>query len=59
MFFNLPLGVLLIHAQLNNRSLPPGEVWRSAVLYALLLAVGAFGSLYAAHAILGARKSSA
>jgi hypothetical protein len=59
MLFNLPLGVLLIHEQLNDRAISPVEVWRAAVLYALLLAVGAFGSLYAAHAILAARKARA
>src|ERR1019366_6082959 len=52
MLFNLPLGVLLIHEQLSDRTISPVEVWRAAVLYALLLAVGAFGSLYGAHAIL-------
>ncbi|HXN47327.1 MAG TPA: HXXEE domain-containing protein [Bryobacteraceae bacterium] len=56
MLFNLPLGVLLIHEQLSDRALSPVEFWRAAVLYALLLAVGAFGSLYAAHAIVAARK---
>jgi len=53
---NLPLGVLLIHEQLSDRAVPPVEVWRAAVLYALLLGVGAFASLYGAHAILAARK---
>src|ERR1019366_9507876 len=51
MLFNLPLGVLLIHEQLSDRSISPVEFWRAAVLYALLLAAGAFGSLYGAHAI--------
>lgn len=52
MLFNLPLGVLLIHEKLNARAVSPAAFWRAAVLYALLLAVGTFGSLYAAHAIL-------
>jgi len=56
MLFNLPLGVLLIHDQLQNRAISPVEVWRAAILYALLLTVGAFGSLFGAHAILAARK---
>jgi len=56
MLFNLPLGVLLIHEQLSERAISPVEVWRAAVWYALLLAVGAIGSLYGAHAILAARK---
>jgi uncharacterized membrane protein YoaK (UPF0700 family) len=56
MLFNLPLGLLLIHEQLSDRAVSPVEFWRAAVLYALLLAVGAFGSLYGAHAILAARK---
>jgi hypothetical protein len=56
MLFNLPLGVLLIYERLSDRAISPVEVWRPAVLYALLLAVGAFGSLYGAHAILAARK---
>ncbi len=57
MLFNLPLGMLLIHGQLSAHAISPAEVWREAVLYALLLAVGAFGSLYGAHAILAARKA--
>jgi len=59
MLFNLPLGVLLIHDQLSDRASSPVEVWRAAVLYALLLAVGTMASLYAAHAILAARKARA
>ncbi len=57
MLFNLPLGVLLIHAQLSADATSRFEVWRDIVLYALLLAVGAFGSLYGAHAILAARRA--
>jgi Na+(H+)/acetate symporter ActP len=57
MLFNLPLGVLLIHAQLSAHATSHAEVWRDAVLYALLLAVGAFGILYGAHAIFAARKA--
>ena len=57
MLFNLPLGVLLIHGQLSAHATSHSEVWRDAVLYALLLAVGAFGSLHGAHAILAARKA--
>jgi hypothetical protein len=56
MLFNLPLGVLLIHDQLSAHAIPPVDVWRQAVLYALLLAVGTLGTLYAAHAILAARR---
>jgi len=56
MLFNLPLGALLIHGQLSAHATSYAEVWRDAVLYALLLAVGVFGSLYGAHAILAARK---
>jgi hypothetical protein len=56
MLFNLPLGVLLIHGQLSAHAISRAEVWREAVPYALLLAVGAFGSLYGAHAIWAARK---
>jgi hypothetical protein len=56
MLFNLPLGVLLIHAQLSVHAISRAEVWRGAVVYALLLAVGTFGSLYGAHAILAARR---
>ena len=59
MLFNLPLGVLLIHEQLNDLAISPVEFWRAAVLYALLLAVGALGSLYGAHAIFAARKVAA
>jgi Na+(H+)/acetate symporter ActP len=57
MLFNLPLGMLLIHGQLSAHAISPAEVWREPVLYAPLLAVGAFGSLYGAHAILAARKA--
>jgi len=59
MLFNAPFGVLLIHAQLSERAISPSEVCRTAVLYALLLAVGAFGSLHGAHAILAAREAGA
>ena len=59
MLFNLPFGMLLIHQQLSDRAISPVEFWRAAVLYALLLAVGAFGSLYGAHAIFAARKVAA
>jgi hypothetical protein len=38
MLFNLPLGVLLIHGQLSAHATSHAEVWRDAVLYALLLA---------------------
>ena len=56
MLFNLPLGVLLIHAQLSAAAISHVDVWREEVIYALLLAAGAFGSLYGAHAIIAARK---
>lgn len=59
MLFNLPLGVLLIRGQLSAHATSHAEVWREAVLYALLLAVGGFGSLYGAHAIFAARKAGA
>lgn len=55
LLFNLPLGVWLIHAQLQD-ALAPTEVWRTAILYALLLSVGTLSILFAAHAILAARK---
>ena len=57
MLFNLPLGVLLIHEQLNAHANSHAGVWRDAILYALLLAAGAFGSLYGAHAIFSAKKT--
>ena len=56
MLFNLPLGVLLIRGQLSAAATSHAYIWRDAVLYALLLAVGALGCLYGAHAILAARK---
>jgi len=56
MLFNLPLGVLLIHAHLSARAISGVEFWRESVLYALLLTIGAFGSLYGAHAIFAATK---
>jgi Protein of unknown function with HXXEE motif len=54
MLLNLPLGVLLIHAQLSAQAISRADVWREAILYALLLAAGTLGSLYVAHAILAA-----
>ena len=59
MLFNLPLGVLLIHAQLSAHASSCIDVWREAVLYALLLTLGTLGSLYGAHAILAAREHRA
>ena len=56
MLFNLPLGVLLLYERLSNPEIQAVEVWRAAVFYALLLAAGAFASLYGAHAMLAARK---
>lgn len=55
MLFNLPLGVLLIRGQLVVTT-SNAYIWRNAVPYTLLLAVGTFGCLYGAHAILAARK---
>jgi hypothetical protein len=57
MLINLPLGMLLIEGQLSAHAISPAEVWREAVLYALLLVVGTLGTLYGAHAILAARKA--
>jgi hypothetical protein len=56
MLLNLPLGVWLIHEQLTAHVLV--DVWRQAVPYAVLLALGAFGSLFGAHAILAGRHGS-
>ena len=57
MLLNLPLGVLLIRAQLSIHSGSPADVWRQAVLYALLLAGAAFGSLFGAHALSAATRA--
>jgi hypothetical protein len=57
MLLNLPLGVALIHAQLGVPAISRVDFWREAVVYAVLLAVGGFGGLYGAHAILGARRA--
>lgn len=54
--FNLPLGAQLIREQMSTATASHVYVWREAVLYALLLAVGTLGSLYGTHAILAARK---
>jgi Na+(H+)/acetate symporter ActP len=54
MLLNLPLGIWLIHEQRKAQVLV--DVWRQAVPCAVLLAVGAFGSLLAAHAILAWRS---
>ena len=55
MLFNLPLGMLLIHQQLSAGVISPENIWRLAVPDAVLFIIGAFGSLFGAHAIL-ARK---
>jgi hypothetical protein len=57
LLFNLPLGVLLIHAQLSARAISHTQVWRDAVLYALLFAAGSFGCLYGAHALFAPRNA--
>jgi len=57
LLFNLPLGVMLIRRQLSAHATSHAEVWRDAALYALLLAVIAFGSLYGAHAIFARKKA--
>lgn len=54
--FNLPLGVLLIREQLSGGAMSQAYLWRDAVLYAVLLAVGTLGCLYGAHVMLAARK---
>jgi hypothetical protein len=59
MLFNLPLGVLLIHAQLSAHAIPGSGFWREAILYALLLAAGALAILYGAHAILALIRARA
>jgi hypothetical protein len=56
MLFNLPLGVWLIHEQLTAHALV--DIWRQAVPYAALLAVGAYGALFGAHAILARKRES-
>ena len=59
MLFNLPLGVMLIHAQLNAHVTSSGVIWLGAVQYAVLLAAGTLGILFGAHAILATRKPQA
>lgn len=54
--FNLPLGLLLIREQMSAVATSHAYLWRDAVLYALLLAVGTLGCLYGAHAVFAARK---
>lgn len=56
LLFNLPLGVLLIREQLSGGAISQAYLWRDAVLYAVMLAVGTLGCLYGAHAVLAARK---
>lgn len=56
MLFNLPLGVSLIRQQLSAASGAHAHIWRNTVLYALLLAIGTFGCLFGAHAIIARRK---
>jgi hypothetical protein len=56
MLLNLPLGVLLIHEQLSAHAISPLDIWRRAVPYAVLLGVGAFGSLFGAHMVLAWRR---
>lgn len=57
MLFNLPLGVWLIHEQLSAHVISAADLWRRAAPYGILMAVGAFGFLFGAHAI-AARKRS-
>ncbi len=52
----LPLGVLLIHQQLSARVISLADIWRQAVPDAALFALGAFGSLFGAHAILAWKR---
>lgn len=49
MLLNLPLGAWLIHDQLSAHVLT--NIWRQAVPFSVLLAIGAFGSLFGAHSI--------
>jgi hypothetical protein len=47
MLFNLPLAFFLLQAQLRASLASPACFWLQTVLYAALLGVAAFGSLYA------------
>jgi len=54
MLLNLPLGVWLIHQQYDAHVLT--NIWRQAVPYGVLLAVGALGLLFGAHAVLAWKR---
>ena len=49
LLLNLPLGVLVVREQLVQTAVPANEFWRQTLLYAVLLAVFAFGSLFGCH----------
>jgi len=51
---NLPLGTWLIREQLNTHMVV--DIWRQAVPFAVLLAVGAYGSLLATHVIVARKR---
>lgn len=54
MLLNLPLGAWLIHEQLSAHVLV--DIWRQAVPYAVCLAVGTFGILFGAHAVVAWKR---
>jgi len=56
MLLNLPLGAWLLRQHLSAVATSATQVWRDAVLYALLLAAGSLGCLYGGHAVFAARK---
>ncbi|MGO8758710.1 MAG: HXXEE domain-containing protein [Terracidiphilus sp.] len=49
--FNLPLAVFLLRVQLGAGPASPASFWLQAMLYAALLGIAVFGSLYALHAL--------
>lgn len=51
MLFNLPLAVLLIHAQLRNCVVTRVYFWRQSILYAIVLGIVAFAGVAALHKI--------
>jgi hypothetical protein len=49
---NLPLGIMLVRAEMRTSMMPPAVLWTQMALYALLLGLFVFGSMFLLHAVL-------
>jgi Protein of unknown function with HXXEE motif len=52
MLLNLPLGVLLVWELVSSGAISFSDLWTHSLNYAVALGIGAFGSLFMAHALL-------